>query len=136
MKESNPSNLLKAILIFAFLVFLNHSISAQNIQEKIISGKFQNTNLQELFNTLEKDYSIRFYYQSEWIKSCTISQEFKEMPLIQVLNSIFEKQPLTFRFFQNNSVVVFPKGTDGKNVTGTDEPQVLVIGDPLNDGRY
>jgi len=136
VKESNPSNLLKAILIFAFLVFLNHSISAQNIQEKIISGKFQNTNLQELFNTLEKDYSIRFYYQSEWIKSCTISQEFKEMPLIQVLNSIFEKQPLTFRFFQNNSVVVFPKGTDGKNVTGTDEPQVLVIGDPLNDGRY
>lgn len=136
MNKHTPSNLLKAIFVFVFLFFLNHSISAQNIQEKIINGKFQKTSLQEFFNTLEKEYSIHFYYRAEWIKPYVVNQEFKEMPLIQVLNSIFERQPLTFRFFQNNSVVVYPKGIDGRDVSGTDEPQVLVIGDPLNEGRY
>jgi hypothetical protein len=43
---------------------------------------------------------------------------------------------LTYRFFQNNSVVIFQKGGDGRPSTGSDEPQVLVIGDPLNEGRY
>jgi hypothetical protein len=134
----NPliSTCLKAIFAFIFFLLLNFSLTAQNIQEKIISGKFQKVSLQEFFNTIEKEQNIRFYYKSEWIKSYVVNQEFKEMPLIQVLNQLFDRQPLSFRFFQNNSVVIFPKGTDGRNVTGSDESQIMVIGDPLNDGRY
>jgi len=127
---------LKAFYACTFVLFLNHQLSAQNIQEKLISGKFQKVSLQEFFNTIEKQQNIRFFYKSEWIKSYVVNQEFKEMPLIQILNQLFDRQPLSFRFFQNNSVVIFPKGTDGKIKYGTDEPQVLVIGDPLNDGRY
>ncbi|HEX7585007.1 MAG TPA: carboxypeptidase-like regulatory domain-containing protein, partial [Prolixibacteraceae bacterium] len=136
MKNTLKVYCLKIIFVFLFLSFLNFPVSAQNIQEKIINGKFVKTSLQEFFNTLEKEYGIHFYYRAEWIKPYVINQEFKEMPLIQVLNLLFERQPLTFRFFQNNSVVVFPKGIDGRTKTGTDEPQVLVIGDPLNEGRY
>lgn len=136
MKNTLKVYCLKIIFVFLFLSFLNFPVSAQNIQEKIINGKFEKTSLQEFFNTLEKEYGIHFYYRAEWIKPYVINQEFKEMPLIQVLNLLFERQPLTFRFFQNNSVVVFPKGIDGRTKTGTDEPQVLVIGDPLNEGRY
>jgi len=58
------------------------------------------------------------------------------MPLIQVLNLLFDRQSISFRFFQNNSVVIFPKGIDGRQKTGSDEPQILVVGDPLNEGRY
>ena len=134
----NPPNLilLKVIFTFFCFLFLNFSLSAQNIQEKIISGKYQQVSLQEFFNTIEKEHQIRFYYRPEWIKTYQVNQEFKETPLIQVLNLLFDRQSLSFRFFQNNSVVVFPKGTDGRNVSGTDEPQILVIGDPLNEGRY
>jgi hypothetical protein len=127
---------LKVVFAFLFILLLNSPLSAQNIQEKIINGKYQNISLQGFFNTLEKQHHIRFFYKSEWIKTYVVNQEFKEMPLIQVLNQLFDHQPLSFRFFQNNSVIVFPKGTDGKNITGADETQVLVIGDPLNDGRY
>ena len=109
---------------------------AQNIQEKIINGKFQKVSLQDFFNTLEKEYNIHFFYRPEWIKSFVVNQEFKEMPLIQVLNKLFDRQPISFRFFQNNSVVIFPKGSDGKNLTDSHSIQVLVIGDPLNEGRY
>jgi hypothetical protein len=125
--------------IFSVLVLtfaLHFSVTAQNIQEKLISGKFQKTSLQEFFKTIEKDYNIRFYYRTEWVKSYVVNQEFKDMPLIQVLNLLFERQPLTYRFFQNNSVVIFQKGGDGRPTTGSNEPEILVIGDPLNEGRY
>jgi len=127
---------LKIIFAFCFILLLNFTISAQPIQEKIINGKFQKTSLEQFFKTLEKEYSIHFYYRSEWIKSYVINQDFTDMPLIKALNLLFDRQPLTFKFFQNNSVVIFPKGSDGRSISGADEPQVIVIGDPLNEGRY
>ena len=136
MKYPTTSSCLKTFSAFVLILILHFSVSAQNIQEKLINGKFQKTSLQEFFNTIEKDYNIRFYYRTEWIKTYVVNQEFKEMPLIQVLNSLFDRQSLTFRFFQNNSVVIFQKGVDGRPTTGSDEPEILVIGDPLNEGRY
>lgn len=136
MKNPFTSTYLKLFFAFSFILLLNFTVSAQNVQEKLITGKFQKTSLDQFFKTIEKEYSIHFYYKAEWIKTYVINQDFKEMPLIQVLNLLFDRQPLTFKFFQNNSVVIFPKGSDGRNVSGTNEPQVIVIGDPLNEGRY
>ena len=136
MKKSFASTYLKLFFAFSFILLLNFTVSAQTVQEKLINGEFQKTSLYQFFKTIEKEYGIHFYYKAEWIKSYVINQDFKEMPLIQVLNLLFDRQPLTFKFFQNNSVVIFPKGSDGRNVSGTNEPQVIVIGDPLNEGRY
>jgi hypothetical protein len=136
VKKTLTQTYLKIIFGFTFILLLNFTISAQNIQEKIINGKFQKTNLEQFFKTIEKEYGIHFYYRTEWIKSYVINQEFKDMPLIQALNLLFDRQPLSFKFFQNNSVVIFPKGSDGRSVSGTNETQVLVVGDPLNEGRY
>lgn len=136
MKNRNKSNILKILSAFILFFFLNSELLAQPIQEKRINGKFQKVNLQEFFNALEKDYNIHFYYRTEWVKTYVVNQEFKDTPLIQVLNLLFDRQPLSFRFFQNNSVVVFPKGSDGRQKIGADEPQILVIGDPMNEGRY
>lgn len=136
MKNIFRKNCRNLFLVFSFTLFITISASAQSIQEKLITGKFQQTSLQDFFNVLEKEYDIHFFYRSEWIKSYAINQEFKEKPLIQVLNLIFDKQALTYRFFQNNSVVIFPRSIDARQKTGSDEPQLLVIGDPLNEGRY
>ena len=136
MKHSTTITYLKVISAFLLILFLQLNISAQNIQEKLISGKFQNISLQEFFNTIEKDYNIRFYYRPEWIKSYAVNQEFNNTPIIQALNLLFEKQPVSFRFFQNNSVMVFPKGNDGQQKTGADESVEIIIGDLLNEGRY
>lgn len=122
-------------LIFLMLL-INQAVWSQNIQEKLVTGKFQKVSLQEFFSTLEKEHQIRFYYKTEWIKSYVVNQEFKDTPLIQVMNLLFDRQPITFRFFQNNSVVIFPKGSDGNNLTKDEGPQILVIGDVLNEGRY
>ena len=136
MKKPYASTYLKLFFAFIFILLLNFTISAQNVQEKLVNGNFQKTSLEQFFRTIEKDYGIHFYYKTEWVKSYVINQTFKDMPLIQVLNLLFDRQTLTFKFFQNNSVVIFPKGSDGRNVSGSNEPQVIVIGDPLNEGRY
>lgn len=136
MKKTAIRTCLKVFFAFQVLLLLHQPLSAQNIQEKLITGKFQKTSLQEFFTTLEKEYHIHFYYRTEWVKSYVVNQEFKNRPLIQVLNLLFDRQSLNFRFFQNDAVVIFPKGADGRSATGSDEPQVLVIGDPLNEGRY
>jgi len=136
VKKHIKSSYLKLFFVFSFILLLNFTVSAQNVQEKLITGNFQKTSLEQFFKTIEKEYGINFYYKAEWIKSYVINQDFKEMPLIQVLNLLFDRQPITFKFFQNNSVVIFPKGSDGRNVSGSNEPQVIVIGDPLNEGRY
>jgi hypothetical protein len=127
---------LKIFQTFLLLFFLKSSVLAQPLQEKLISGQFRSVSLQEFFNTLEINYSIRFYYRQEWIKNLTVNHEFQETPLIQALNLLLDKQTLTYRFFQDNSVVIFPKGIDGRQKTGSDGPQIMVIGDPLNEGRY
>jgi len=126
----------KLLFAFGFLMFLNLTISAQNIQETLISGKFQKTRLEDFLKTIEKEHHIHFYYRQEWIKSFVVNENFKELPLIQALNLLFDHQSLTYKFFQNNSVVIYPKGSDGKNVAGSGESTVIVIGDPLNLGRY
>ena len=136
MKKPFAQTSLKIVFAFCFILLLNFTISAQNIQEKIINGKFQKTSLEQFFKTIEKDYGIHFYYRAEWIKSYVINQDFKNIPLIQALNLLFDRQQLIFKFFQNNSVVIFPKGSDGRIVLRTNEPQIIVIGDPLNEGRY
>ncbi len=109
---------------------------AQNIQEKIINGKFQQISLEQFFKTIEKEYGVLFYYQPEWIPNIVINQDFKQKPLIQVLNLLLDRQPIAYQFFQNNSVVLYPKSGDGRLVAGTDESQVVVIGELLNEGRY
>lgn len=136
MKKALTIACYNSILALCLILFFGISVSSQNIQEKLISGKFQKTSLEQFFKTIEKEHNIRFYYREEWIKSFAVSQDFVETPLIQVLNMLFDRQPLSFKFFQNNSVVIFPKGSDGLNLPGTNEPQVIVIGDPLNQGRY
>lgn len=136
MKKRYISILSRLLFTIGFIVFLSLTTSAQNIQETLISGKFQKTNLEDFFKTIEKEYNIHFYYRQDWVKPYVINQDFKELPLIQALNLLFDRQSLTFKFFQNNSVVIFPKGSDGKIMSGTGESTVMVIGDPLNQGRY
>lgn len=126
----------KLIAAFGFFILLNLQARTQNIQEILITGKFQKTKVDDFCKIIEKEYHIKFYYKQDWVKSYIINQDFNKTPLIQALNQLFDRQPLSFKFFQNNSVVIFPKGSDGKTLSNSGETTILVIGNPLNQGRY
>jgi hypothetical protein len=129
-------HLYKAIFLIVVILLSTHSGRSQEIQEMKVSGSFTNTPLQEFFATLEKSYSIRFFYKEEWVKSADVTYTFNDVPLIQVMNQVFNGKDLTFRFFQNRSVVVIPSKSDRNSEFGPGESKVLIIGDPLNRGRY
>jgi hypothetical protein len=128
--------LFKSIFLIAAILLSAQSGHSQEIQETKITGSFSGSSLQQFFGSLEKTYGIRFYYKEEWVKSVEVTTTFKEMPLIQVLNQAFQGKELNFKFFQQNSVVVYPKNVEENSTFGEDKSKVLVIGDPLNQGRY
>ena len=122
------------LLVVIFVFSLNGR--SQDSGEMKITENFVKATLFDAINTLEKDYDIRFIYKKEWIKPVEITRNFKDVPLRQALQQILTSNDLTFKFFQQNFVVIYPKGVDNKTGLNAKELQVLTIGDPINMGRY
>ncbi len=130
-----PFNRRSIVLVILFLLTLHPSLYSQTVQEKMISGTFSNMTLKNFLDQVGKENNIRFYFKEEWVVKYMVNQTINDQPLIQVLNSLFKDQTLSFRFFQDNGVIIFPKGEDGRRGIG-DESQLLIIGDPINEGRF
>lgn len=101
-----------------------------------ISGNFTKIPLTEVLYSFEKSYGIRFFFKEEWIKSMEYSGTFNNDPLIQVLNRLLDGKDLSFKFFQGNSVFIFPRNVDRPSDPGNIKSHLLVVGDPVNQGRY
>ena len=136
MKHLQITILYKALFLIVTILILSQSGRSQEIQELKVTGSFTKAPIQEFFNSLEKNYGIRFFYKEEWIKSTEVTKTFSNVPLVQVLNQIFIGKQLTFKFFQNNSVFIYPLDAVSRTGSIIDDSQILVIGDPLNQGRY
>jgi len=126
----------KAYFLFLILLLvLSGMASAQKVDEITISGNFKNAPLIRFFEILQKDYGLNVYYKDAWIDQYTINATFDNNPLIRTLNSIFNEHDLTYEIFQGNTILIFPRRLDTrKNID--EAGQVLIIGDPINLGRY
>ena len=122
------------LIVILFLTVL--SGHCQEIQETKITGTFTNVPLTEFFNSLGKSYGISFYYKTEWVKLIEVTGTFKNTPLIQALNQTLNSKKLNFKFFDDNSIIIFPGNSDLQTDTGGSDSRILVIGDPVNEGRY
>ncbi len=107
----------------------------QNIQEIKISGNFRNVPLSVFFDTLEVKYGIKAYYKLGWVNKYNINTSFDDNPLLRALNSIFTTHELTYEVFQDNSIIVYPRRLDTRQSL-EDVNQILVIGNPINKGKY
>ena len=124
------------LIVFILLLGCFFNSKAQEVSKEIkISGSYNQTSLADFFHSLEDKYPIHFYYQQDWIDSLTINRTFDDIPLVQVLNRLFGQSPLSYRFFQG-SVVLFPRKSVDKHLQVSNKSTVLVIGDPVNVGRY
>jgi hypothetical protein len=136
VKKKKYYRLLTATLLFVAMVLLSQLGWSQEILEVKITASFSKTPLQEIFSSLENKYGIRFFYKNEWIASKDYTGSFETQPLIQVVNRIVEGKELSIRFFQNNSVFVFPANDDKNLISSKEEFKTLVVGDLINQGRY
>jgi len=136
VKHLQITQLYKKLFLIVTILLSAQLSRSQDIQEIKITGSFTKAPIQEFFNSLENKYEIRVFYKEDWIKAVEVTKTFNDVPLVQVLNQILADKQLTFKFFQNNSIFIYPQGADKRSGIGTDDSQILVIGDPLNQGRY
>ena len=124
-----------SIVSFLFIFGLLMKGKAQEHEPVRINAYFQNSSVKDFIDTLRIKYSLNVFYKGEWIENLNITKNFVNTPLIQALNNIFLETSLKFMFFQENGIVIYPKSSDFRNYISSDD-QVIIIGDPLNAGRY
>ncbi|MCF6333330.1 MAG: TonB-dependent receptor [Draconibacterium sp.] len=132
MKTIFINRILQVTLLF---ILLNGVLAAQNISDIKITGSFQNQPLKNFLNVLQDKYGLKVFYKDSWVEPFTITKTFQDTPLLQALNNVFYGHELTFDFFQNDGIVVFRKVSDTRS-RYDDLSQLLIIGDPMNIGRY
>lgn len=123
-------------ILFYFLLLVGLSVQSQSISENKISGIYRNASLKSFLDDLENKEQIRTFYQDQWIDTVLITISFTNRPLVQVLNKIFEKSRLKYVIYQGDAIVVYPRNAEQRYLTSKSDQDVLVIGDPMNEGRY
>lgn len=121
--------------VLFFIMFILKVSIAQDVSGTMVSGQFRKQSLPVFFHQLSEQYGIRFFFQPQWIDTISIDRDFRETPLVQVMNSLFRNTNITWRTFQDDALVIFPVPVNDSKST-LDEMQFLVIGDPRNEGRY
>ena len=122
--------------LFTVLFVLNtNTLKSQTVDRIFISASFDNAPMNEFLELLRKDYHLNVFYKDTWIQPYSITRNFKETPLIQALNLVFYEHDLTFRIMRGNLLFIFPRAAD-QRLESLKDGQVLVVGDPMNTGRY
>jgi hypothetical protein len=120
--------------VFITLGFGNYTI-AQKIENIRLSESYQEQPLKDFLTSLKEKHGIKVYFKDNWVEPYLISKTFRNTPLIQALNNVFLDHELTYIFYQDDAVVIFPKVSDTRS-RFNNETQLLIIGDPMNIGRY
>ena len=136
MKSIHSKYWYKTIILIITILITVQSGQSQNFEQIKITGSYSHVTAPDFFSSLEKFYGISFYYKKDWINTAEITCTFKDTPLIQALNQAFKGQKLNFKIFQENSIIVYPGTTEQLPELGSEDARVLVIGDPINRGRF
>jgi hypothetical protein len=124
-------------IIFVAILFLllSNRVVAQKVNEIQINETFQNQPLKDFLTVLHENYGLKVFYKEIWVEPFTITKTFENTPLLQALNNVFYEHELTYNLFQDDGIVVFRKSMDVRSKFD-DQAQSMIIGNPLNIGRY
>ncbi len=130
-----PAFLNHIIFVAVLILILNRSVVAQPVNEIKINETFQNQPLKDFLTVLHEKYGLKVFYKESWIEPYFITRTFENTPVLQALNNVFYEHELTYSLFQDDGIIVFRKSQDVSSKFDG-QSQMLVIGDPLNVGRY
>ena len=107
--------LVTQLVLCSILLATNVTNAQKNVSVKEInvSFNFESDNLISVFEKIENNTDYIFtYYKKEFDKNISISGDYKNVPLYQVLLDISEKSKLSFKQFNNNITVSKSKGRE------------------------
>ncbi len=136
-------NLKIGITTLVFVFLLCSTLTAQVSEQIYISGNYQEANVVNILDSLEKKYPVNFYYNPLWFNNKKITFRADNLPLNTFLSKITLGTPYHFVIIGGSKVVFLPAEQvamrTGKMVdyseTGT-QPGMTVIGNPADAGRH
>ena len=114
---------------------LSGNVMAQKVNEVQLNDSFKNQPLKDFLNLLHEKYGLKIFFKESWVEPYSITKTFENTPLVQALNNIFYEHELTYNLFQDDGIIVFRREMDRRSKFDM-QSQVMIIGNPLNIGRY
>ncbi len=123
------------LLLLLVLIASSQFAVAQKTKGVVLTENYQNRPLKDFLLDLQNKYNLKVFYKDAWVDPYSITKKFDNTPLAQALNNVFFEHDLSYDFFQDNGIVIFRRIADTRSKFD-DFSQTLVVGDPINQGRY
>ncbi|MBY0435173.1 MAG: TonB-dependent receptor [Cyclobacteriaceae bacterium] len=99
------------ILLFLFLLAGSLCLQAQSVLDHKMTGNEQGKKLSVIFEDLEKQYPVRFYFLPEWIDGITLEQTYQGQALREVLTDVFLGTELNFLTLGDHDIILIKDPT-------------------------
>ncbi len=100
---------LKVIFIgFGFFLFIG-TVEGQTILDTRISAVYEEYKVKEILQSLESDYSVRFFFKEEQLPNEEYTFRFESENLGVVLNQLLEDTKLGYFLYRNYGIIIASK---------------------------
>ncbi len=96
-------------LSLTFLLLATCSLLGQRLSEMRVNKSFHQTTREQILETLSQHYPVNFYYKQQWLPTPTVSFQFNQTPLTEVLSQLFQDTDLAFVPYGSYAIVIAPK---------------------------
>jgi TonB-linked SusC/RagA family outer membrane protein len=111
--------IMKLALIIVLLSVLQ--VSANVYSQISVSLDVQQKSVRDVLKTIEQQSQVRFFYSDDLMSmNELIDVKANDENILNVLDDIFSKSPLTYKAYENNLIVIAPRELlQQKRITGT-----------------
>lgn len=128
----------KLLLVSCFLWSICTPLLAQSLEEIRWTGSYADQSLTTIFEEIQSQKAVRFFFRQEWVEGLTFSGSFSQTPLEQVVSQLLANTDFTYQTYQEQYIVLLQKNPNALNAArrqGQDEG-LIIIGDSLsNNGQ-
>ena len=87
-------------------------------QKILITGSYKDVALVSILNSYKKKYGIEFAYDSDLLKKQSVSGEFNQMPIKEVLQHLLQQRSLTSEWLGEICIIKTVAGSKNFSLTG------------------
>lgn len=99
----------KTRLLVFLLMLLASVVHAQNIRELRVSGTYTHVSLTTVFDALEQQTPVKFYFDTAWFNTLYVDVSFLSTPLPDALDKLLARTPYMYDVFQENAIIIIPR---------------------------
>lgn len=95
-------------MIIGALLMSSALLPAQSLEDLKITATFQSTPLAEVFQTIQENNPIAFYFRPDDLPATPVSAIFENTPIVNVMNELLLPTGLEYLIYRNYGIVIFP----------------------------